>query len=149
MGTISILMALLIPAIAPVAGYFLGKAAKEELSAGKKYFVAMQHVLFIAVSAVFLYAHKWEWYVVVLGLAAVFTYLVFRQARTAFVVDFLFGIAFALAVNTSMLFLISVLIFIYGLPTGSLFAKQKKGLYRAIGAGLLFGMVAYAAGFFL
>jgi hypothetical protein len=149
MGAISIILALLIPAIAPIAGYFLGKAAKEELKAGKKYFASMQHVLFIAISAVFLYSKIWEWYVVVLGLAAVFAYLVFKQARNVFAIEAVFGIAFALAVQTETLFLLSALIFLYGLPTGSLFVKGKKGIWKAVCAGAVFAVVAYAASFFL
>jgi hypothetical protein len=149
MGTIGILLALLMPAIAPIAGYFLGKAAKEELAAGKKYFAWMQHVLFIAIAVAFLYPHKWEIYAVVPGLAAVFAYLVFRQARTPFIADALFGIAFALMADKGLFFLISALIFLYGLPTGSLFAGQKKGLYRAVGAGLLFLAFGLGAGYLL
>jgi hypothetical protein len=149
MGAISILLALLVPAIAPIAGYFLGRATKEELKAGKKYFVSMQHVLFAMVAAIFLYSNKWEWYIVVLGLAAAFSYISFRQARNVFAVEALFGIAFALAVQTEMLFLISAMIFLYGLPTGSLFVKQKKGIHRAIICGAVFAVIAYAASFFL
>ncbi len=149
MGVLTILPALLVPAVAPLAGYFLGKATKEELKAGKKYFTGMQHVLFIAIAAVFLYAGKWNFYVVVAGLAVVFAYLVFRQVRNPFLSEALFGIAFSLAVNAEIIFLISALVFLYGLPTGSIFATQRKGLWKSIGAGLLFGIFAWATGFLL
>ncbi len=149
MGAIGILLAMLIPAIAPIAGYFLGKATKEELKAGRKYFVSMQHVLFVAIAAIFLYSNKWDWYVVVLGIAAVFSYISFKKARNVFAIQALFGIVFALAVRTNTLFILSALIFLYGLPTGSLFVKGKKGIWKAIGAGAIFAVVAYAMSFFL
>ncbi len=149
MGILSILLALLVPALAPLAGYFLGKATKEELKAGKKYFTAMQHVLFVAIAAVFLYAGKWGIYVVVAGLAVTFAYLAFRQARNLFFSEALFGIAFSFAVNAEIIFLLSALVFLYGLPTGSLFAGQKKGLWKSIGAGLLFAVFAWGTGFLL
>ncbi len=149
MGILSILLALLVPALAPLAGYFLGKATKEELKAGKKYFIAMQHVLFVAIAAVFLYAGKWSIYVVVAGLAVAFAYVAFRQARNPFTSEALFGIAFSFAVNAEILFLLSALVFLYGLPTGSLFARQKKGIWKSIGAGLLFAVFAWGTGFLL
>ncbi|MEM4240091.1 MAG: hypothetical protein QXK08_02785 [Candidatus Woesearchaeota archaeon] len=149
MGILNILLALLIPAAAPVAGYFLGRATKEELAAGKKYFMIMQHLLFVSVSAVFLYCNKWSLYLVIPALAAVFAYIAFKQARNAFAVEAVFGLAFAFSVNTNMMFLTSALMFLYGLPTGSLFVRQKKGLYKAAGAGLLFAVVAWTASYFL
>jgi hypothetical protein len=149
MGVMGILVALILPALAPIAGYFLGRLTKEELKPGKKYFVSMQHILFVAISAVFLYSYKWELYIVVFGLLAVFVYMTFKQARNVYIAEALFGIAFALAVKTSFLFLLSALIFIYGLPTGSLFAMRKKGLWKSIIAGAVFAVAAYAVGFFL
>jgi hypothetical protein len=149
MGILTIILALLVPALAPLAGYFLGKATKEELKAGKKYFIALQHVLFIAIAAVFLYAGKWSIYVVAAGLAVAFAYIAFRQARNPFFSEALFGIAFSLAVNSEIIFLLSALVFLYGLPTGSLFAMQRKGLWKSIGAGILFAIFAWGAGFLL
>jgi hypothetical protein len=149
MGAISILLALLIPAIAPIAGFILGKYTKEELKAGRKYFVAMQHVLFVAVAAIFLYSNKWSMWVLIPGLAAVFAYLALKQFRNPFVSEALFGFAFAMSIFSNMLFIISALVFIYGLPTGSLFYRQKKGIWKSIIAGLEFAAVAYAFSFFL
>ncbi len=149
MGILTLLIALALPALAPLTGYFLGKTTKEELKAGKKYFMGMQHVLFIAIAAVFLYAGKWNLYVVVTGLTIVFAYLTLKQARNPFASEALFGIAFSLAVNAEIIFLISALVFLYGLPTGSLFVKQRKGLWKAIGAGILFAVFAWGTGFVL
>jgi hypothetical protein len=150
MGAISILVALILPALAPVAGYLLGKFTSEELKQGKKYFISMQHILFVVISAAFLYSNKWQWWIVALGLLAVFLYLTLKQTRNVFASEALFGIAFALSTSTGALFLLSSLVFIYGLPTGSLFALKKKGgLWKSIIAGLIFAVVAYAASFFL
>jgi len=149
MGLIQVLLALLIPAIAPVAGYVIGKFTKEELNAGKKYFVAMQNVLFVAVAAIFLYSGRWNLWVMIPGLAVLFAYLVFKKFRNPFIMEAIFGIIFSFAVRTSYLFILSALIFLYGLPTGSLFARQKKGLWKAVGAGLLFAVVAYGISYFL
>lgn len=149
MGAISTLLALLVPSIAPIAGFILGKHTKEELKAGKKYFVAMQHVLFIALATIFIYSHKWSLFVNIPALTAVFAYLAFKQARDPFIAETLFGIAFALSARTNSLFLISALTFLYGLPTGSSFVTQKKGFWKAIIAGLLFAIVAYGASYLL
>ncbi len=149
MGILTILLALIIPTIAPLAGYILGKATKEELAKGKKYFLAMQNVIFIAIIAVFLYSDKWNLWIIIPGLAVLFAYLVFKQFRNAFISQTIFGIIFSLAIWSDYFFIISALIFLYGLPTGSLFVKQKKGLLKSIIAGLLFAVIAYASGYFL
>lgn len=149
MGAMTAPVSAIIVALAPLIGYILAKFTKEEIAPGRKYFEAMKHVVFIASSAVFLYAQKWNIYVSVAGLTAVFAYLVFRQARNAYGVEAVFGLAFAFASTTSLFFLFCTLAFLYGLPAGSLFESRKKGMLKSVLAGLLFFVFSQCAGYLL
>lgn len=149
MGAMTSPLAALIVALSPIAGYIIGKFAQEEMAPGRKYFEAMKHVLFISAAAVLLYAQKWDIYVSVAGLTAVFAYLVFKQARIAYAVEVVYGIAFALASTTPMFFLFCSLVFLYGLPAGSLFVRGKRGLLKSVLAGLLFFLFSQITGYIL
>ncbi len=135
-------------ALSPLIGYFLGRFTKEELAAGKKWFLLAKRVLFIAIIAAFLFAHKWQLGHVVIGLTLLFAYLAFTQFRTWWFVQAVIAIAYAFTVLTDLAFVSTALIFLYGLPTGSVLA-QKKNIKGALLAGAVFFGVAAIVQYFL
>jgi hypothetical protein len=142
MGTMTIAFVL---ALAPLAGYLLGRFAKEELAPGRKWFALLQDALFVAVIFVFAYAHKLLFVHAGIGLAVIFAYLAFKQYRIWWVIQALLGITYALTANTPQAFLLSSLVFLRGLPTGSLAKKPKDALL----AGAVFFVIAAGLSLFL
>ena len=145
MGSLNQLLIVFLLALSPVIGYLLGRAVKEELRPGKKWFFAAKRVLFVAIAAAFLYPHRMELWYVVIGLAILFAYFAFKQFRTWWYVQGILAIAYSLVPEK---FLIASLIFIYGLPTGTIIAR-KKNLNGALLAGVVFLAVATVLWYFL
>jgi len=137
MGTMSDVLVALVLSLAPLTGYVLGRFAKEELAPGRRWFTLAQHVLFVATMFVFAYAHKLQFVHAGVGLALIFAYLAFKQFRIWWLVQTVFGAAFSL---TSQQFFLGSLIFLHGLPTGSLAKKPKDALL----AGAIFLVVSVA-----
>ena len=148
MGTVSVWMTLVL-ALAPLAGYLLGKFTKEELAPGKKYFIAAKHVLFTLSIIVFLFAFKWQLWYVVIGLTVLFAYIAFAVFRNLLFAQLVLALAFALTADTPLEFLCAALVFLHGLPAGTLLTSQKKGLHDAIMAGALFLVIATGLQYFL
>lgn len=150
-GTVELWIAFVL-AIAPLIGYVLGRFAKEELAPGKKWFTLAKRVLFVAVIAVFLFAHKWQLWHVVIGLTFLFAYLAYKPFRAWWLVQAVLALAFVLtsthAFQTMLAFLSASLIFLYGLPIGAILAR-KKNIAAPLLAGAVFFGVAAAVGHFL
>lgn len=140
MGTISINQAIIIGIItlAPLIGHITGKLTIEELKQGKKYFIILQHALFLAIATVFLYAHKTALLPAAIGLTTVFAYLEFDKFKNQLLIAALQAIAFALTSQTTHSFLLNTTLFLHGLPTGTLSALQKNGLRTTIVHGATF-----------
>lgn len=147
MGTLTMLTILLL-SLSPVIGYLLGRFTKEELAAGKKWFTLAKRVLFIAIITVSLYVHKWQLWHMVIGLTVLFAYLAFKQFRTWWFVHVVIAVAYALTVQTPLDFVMMALIFLHGLPAGSVLA-QKKNFRGALLAGAVFFAVAAVLQYFL
>jgi len=145
MGSLSELFIAVILSLGLLIGYWLGKVVKEELKPGKKYFVIAYHILFLAVAAVYLYAHKWEIWHVTLGLAFVFFHMAYKKARQLWHVQAAFGIAF---VFSTQQFLLGSLMFLFNLPTGTIHAMYKQGLRKILISGAVF-LVIVGISYFL
>ena len=141
---------LVLLSLSPFIGYVLGRSAQEELKPGMKWFLLSKRVLFTAAIAVFLYAHKWMLWPMVIGLTALFAYLAFKPFRIWWLVQAELAIAFALTARTPLAFLATAAVFLYGLPTGTALAqKNKTGLLKALLAGAVFFVVALSAVYLL
>ncbi len=148
MGIINTPLLAIILALSPIVGYFLGRSVKEELAVGKKWFILAQHCLFIAIIATFLYAYKWQLWQVVIGLTTLFAYFLLKFFRKWWLVQAMVAIAFVLTARTSFVFLSTSLVFLYGLPTGTIFAKEKK-FWISVLAGVVFFVIAVSISFLL
>jgi len=108
-------------------GLLIGFMAKEELKAGKKYFLYLQKVIFILV--VFFVFYDFGFWLLGLLFVVFFSILLFQIKK-----DYHRVLYFVLAAFLFMSFfeenmVVPALVFFYGFPTGSLFyleEKQKK-----------------------
>ena len=99
-----------------IFGIFLGKYTKEELKDGKKYFILLEKAILFVLILFLLYKVSFSFLVVIFSLLGV---LLSRKLNKIY---FYLGLTFVLVSDLS----ISALIFIFGLPYGSLLYHSKK-----------------------
>jgi hypothetical protein len=130
-------------------GALLAFIAPEELKPGKMYFKALMNTLLVFIVLILLYAYNANIFVLILLgiLGSISLYYTSDTTPINQVAYFLLGIAFFFSVKTVDLFItISSMIFIYGLPLGSLFVakrlkKSKKTLLTDIFLNFSFFLV--------
>lgn len=132
-------------------GVVLALAAKEELKAGRKYFILMEDIiLLLIISVLFVfYAHIYlVYYIAVLLIFLLyFNYKKFNcvNIKKPYLAYSILAIIFFLSSKKPELFVIEAsLIFIYGLPAGSLLTitKDKRETIKRILPNLIFVIVA-------
>jgi hypothetical protein len=109
-------------------GALLAFIAPEELKPGKAYFKALANTILVFLLLILLYSYGANLYVLIfLGVAAsVFLYFTSETTPVNQIAYFLLGIAFYFSTGTTDLFIISsTLIFIYGMPLGSLYVARN------------------------
>jgi len=122
-----------------IAGVVLSFFTKEELKPGKKYFMLLEKVVLITISLIIVFYIGNHYSFFVLGF---FAGIILKR------VYFYFGVALSLA-SGPLLVLLSSLIFIFGLPRGTLLASNlnnNKIKKEIIISGILFliaGLVSY------
>ncbi len=99
-----------------VCGIFLGKYTREELKDGKKYFILLEKSILFVLILFLLYNVSFSFLVVISSLIGV---LLSRKLNKIY---FYLGLTFVLINDLS----ITALIFIFGLPYGSLLYHSKK-----------------------
>lgn len=111
-------------------GIILSKFTKEELKPGKKYFMLLEKVVLLAIGVIIVFYMAGYFLFFLLGLLAGF---IFRR------VYFYFGLALPLTFG-SLLVLLPSLVFIFGLPAGTLITYRLKKKVRkdAIVSAFLF-----------
>ncbi|MCH7902728.1 hypothetical protein IIC68_03165 [archaeon] len=105
------------------AGAFLTFFTKEEMPTARKYFPWLQKALFLAIIAILFDFFKVNGIIMLIAFILILFMIVKKQTMNSY--PLLAIIFFLLGQGNESLFMISALIFIYGFPTGSLFAKQK------------------------
>ncbi len=130
MEYLNYLLAVVICFISIYIGFFLALIAKEELKAGNKYLLVFQKALFaiVVVSTIFVIDNIYI-SLILLGILIYFMFIG-HQIRDIFIY-LVFGVLLYLNSRYGNLFLMqSALVFLYGLPAGSLLAfnmiKSKK-----------------------
>lgn len=122
-----------------IAGVVLSFFTKEELKPGKKYFMLLEKAVVLAISLVIVFYIGEHYPFFFLGFLAG---IIFRR------VYFYFGLALPLA-SSSLSVLLASLVFVFGLPRGTLLAsklKKKKIKKEVIISGIFFliaGLIAY------
>ncbi len=105
------------------AGFLLGIIAKDELKAGKKYFLLFQKILFaVVIMSTIIVVNK-----IYLTIALLFILSYFLVYSRDIFIYLVFGVLLFLNSRYGNLFLMqSGLIFLYGLAAGSLLKYNKK-----------------------
>ncbi len=110
-------------------GFLLAVIAKEELKPGKKYFIFLQTIILLLIFLFLLIFIKLIYLLVLLILASIIIYCLKRNKEFNELpyIYIILSVIFFLSSKILNLFIIeSSLIFLYGLPTGSLLTKKSK-----------------------
>ncbi len=135
-----------------IAGVVLSFFTKEEMKPGKKYFELLQKALLAAIAAVFVYYLGLQLPVRIAIYAAVILLLALSKSINSSIAYALLGAVFYFSSLSRQPFLIvSALIFLYGLPTGSIIAAGviRKPKPEAMKKALLTGAGFVAVAVFL
>ncbi|MDO8741002.1 MAG: hypothetical protein Q7J54_05525 [Candidatus Woesearchaeota archaeon] len=112
-----------------IAGFIIANMAKEELKPGRKYFSLMQDFLIVLMLFFLLESYKLSIFIIAPVLLAVFLLLFYFKnsiKNSNMIIHSLLAVIFYLSSKSINLFSLEAsLIFLYGLPTGSLISKEK------------------------
>ena len=115
-------------ALVAFSGLFVGATlaffTQEELPVGRRYFPWMQKLLLIAIVSVVLHALHVQLLYRIVAYAALLLLLLRTAVPNLY--PFLGFLFFFSGVTQPILYLVSVLIFLYGFPTGSLLVAEPK-----------------------
>ena len=109
-------------------GALLAFISPEEMKPGKTYFRAFENTLLVFIILVLLYAYEANLFVLIfLGVVlSIFLYYTNETTPVNQISYFLLGIALFFATRSVELFIIiSTMIFLYGLPLGSLYVARR------------------------
>ncbi len=127
-------------------GAFLATTAREEMPTGRKYFPILQKIFLIAITSVLL-NHFSSPLLVKLAVYAVMVFVLLGKHMINFYPFFAVAF-FILGQERIELFLISLLVFLYGFPAGSMYVvrNKKMGLLKTLGkASLRYAVFPVAA----
>jgi len=148
MELINYLLAGLISFFGLIFGMILVSIAPEEQKPGRKYFILLQNLFFI-LSAVFFLIFL-ELNAIFIFLAVVLLIVYFLKVKVENVkrsqsMYLILAVIFFLSLRSSNLFLIeAVLIFLFGMPTGSLlFNRKKKNYFKVVFKNIIFLVVVW------
>lgn len=135
MTLVQYLIAVFVAFSGVLVGAFLACSAREEMPTARKYFPLIQAVLFAAVAAFALDYFSVSLLLRIAAYVALFPFLLFWKFDFY---PFLAVFFFLLAHSSQSLFAVSVLVFLYGFPAGSLFVVRKNE-WRIVRAILMVG----------
>lgn len=125
MALLNYFLAFIFSILGLFAGMLLGYIAKEELNPGKKYLVLMQNVILIIAAILVLYSFQLNIFLFIfIGLIIT---LIFIYARPKTIIGYIILIFLVLLIfeKTNLFLLTTSLLFLYGLPSGSLILAKK------------------------
>jgi len=131
-----------------ILGIILVSIAPEEQKPGKKYFILLQNLFFILSVVFLLYFLEIDMGIIFLT-AVLLTYYFSRIkikdyfSKSEFLYFLLAIIFFLSSKNTSLFLTESVILFLFGMPTGSLlFDRKKKNYFKVVLRSIIFLVVA-------
>ena len=134
-----------VAAIGLILGRILAWTAKEEIKPGTKYLLILQKALFCLAIALLMYFNRTNVHYVWIGALVIFIYLSWFKKIPSYAFSVILGILFYLASLTEKFVLISAVIFLHGLPAGSLM-KNKKMLALNVLVFLINAMLLFLIG---
>jgi hypothetical protein len=135
MGFISYLVTVLISFLGLAAGIALSYIVNEEIKPGKKYFTVMQNLLFVAISLTVIYVLGFSWIPWFIIVGSMIYILAIDSQRTKVFAMYLLlaALLWVSAQRHAQLFMaldlfpaVASMIFLIGIPTGSLLFDIKK-----------------------
>ncbi len=135
MEIINYTLTLIVSFLGLVIGIILAYIAKEELRAGKKYFILLQKVILTLIPSFFLFYFLKKNISLLIISILLFSMLINsynKRIKTHYIYPFLALIFFFSHKNIDLFRLEAFLIFLYGFPTGSLLTKVTKKNYVKI-----------------
>ena len=109
-----------------ISGRILARVAKEEIKPGTKYLLILQKALFCLATALLMYFNRTNAHYIWIGALVIFAYLSWFKKIPSYAVSVILGILLYLASLTENFVLISSVIFLHGLPQGSLIKSKKE-----------------------
>jgi hypothetical protein len=126
-----------------LSGRILAWLAKEEIKPGKKYFLILQKFLFCLAVFLMMYFNRTNVHYTWAGVLVLFVYLSWFKKIPTYLVSAVLGAGLYLASLTDNFLLLSGIIFLHGIPAGSLIKNKKEIvlnilLFLAVSMGLFF-----------
>ena len=125
-------LSLLISLLGLPCGIFLYLMTKEEFKDGKKYFILIKNILFfslIFISIFFFVRERLMIQLIIILVLAIIIYFINQKIKNQYIIFLpylLFIITYLLSNNLNFRLLIASLIFLFGLPTGTLFYQRLE-----------------------
>ncbi|MBD3303937.1 hypothetical protein GF343_02235 [Candidatus Woesearchaeota archaeon] len=143
MEVINYVLAAVVAALGLVSGRALARIAKEEIKPGKKYFLILQKFLFCLTVFLVMHFNRTNVHYTWTGALIIFVYLSWSKKIPTYFISVILGLGMYLASLTGSFLLISGVIFLYGLPAGSLMKNKKEIIlnivvFLAVAAGMFF-----------
>lgn len=131
MNLLNYFLAAIISYFGLFVGFILAIIAKEELKQGKKYFIFLQKIILLLIFIFLLIFIKLNYLLVLLILIFILIYILKNYLKKQFnelsYIYIILSIIFYISSKELNLFVIeSSLIFLYGLPTGTLLIRKSK-----------------------
>lgn len=134
-------------------GIWLAKIAREELKPGAKYLEVFSDLVLAGVFVVLAFHYQFDWVVIALLSAGYLALLFLNQIKKIYFFYFVFGIFYFITLDSKYFLILASLLFVYGLPMGSLEFYRKhpkreymKNIALSIAAFLLSSHVLYLLG---
>jgi hypothetical protein len=109
-----------------ILGRVLAWIAKEEIRPGKNYFLILQKALFCAAVIALMFLNRTNVHYIWAGALIIFVYVYYYKKISPEIVYGVLGLVFYLSSKTEYFLLASSLIFLYGLPSGTLLKNKEK-----------------------
>ncbi len=141
-------MIYLLSSIIAFSGLLFGIAtafiAKDELKAGREYFIALQNLIIALIVGVLAYFSGIELYfVAILTLIAFFILYLIGTEKKSYAIYPLLAVVFYIGSGIRTFFIAeSALIFLYGFPTAGLLIKKKKDILFVTSNHISFVIIA-------
>jgi len=107
-------------------GFILAIIAKEEIKPGKKYFLFLQKIILLLIFVFLLIFIKLNYILALLILAFIIIYISKTKNKMLYIYTILSIIFYLSSKKLNLFILESSLIFLYGVPAGTLLTKKNK-----------------------
>lgn len=138
MDLITYFLALMVSFLGVLIGAVLNFIAKEEIKAGKRYFILLKKILLILMVIVFINYLKLNIFLRILLYLLLIILLSLRDSKSYFIYPALGFLFYFSSLDKNLLLTQSSLIFIYGLPCGTLFVEKEKKMLMALTKTILY-----------